>query len=120
MKDPIAIYFIEKIQITLASKETLSLIINSENGYPVASISPNSKNGLPQIQIIEETDEEDLDRVHDLMNSDLKSRKVCVFGNFKYKKLKDLYINLLSKMTMARCMIDFNLKIKFIYNRNYH
>ena len=91
MKDPIAIYFVEKIQITLASKATLSLIINSENGSSSVMSSSNKtkeqiilsqailNNGLPQIQIIEETEEEDFDRVDDLLNSDLKSRKVCAF-----------------------------------------
>ena len=90
MKDPIAIYFVEKIQITLASKATLSLIMNSENGSSsVISSSTkvkeqlisqaNLNNGLPQIQIIEETEEEDFDRVDDLLNSDIKSRKVCPF-----------------------------------------
>ena len=86
MKDPIAVYFVEKIQITLASKETLSLIINSENEDFTTSTNINdqvaySKDDPLQIQIIEENEDqyENFDKVDDLMNCELKSRKVMYF-----------------------------------------
>ena len=87
-------YFGEKIQITLASKGTLSLIINSENNnteasptkinHPETSV-PDMKDDLIKITPVEETEDQDenFDQVDDLMNCELKSKQVCFLHFFK-------------------------------------